>query len=116
MGSISTISRTLVNGIRRAACQPNFLRIPLGLVNKAPLQNKSAQNSLKLYYNYVALLKRVTRFTPLQFFGQPTVKTDPSQCLHFCLSLFGFSQLFIVLRILNLHLFILLNKINLLID
>jgi hypothetical protein len=42
-----------------------------------------------MYKNYIAFLKRVTRTTPLQFFGQPTVKNDRSQYLKFSLPLFG---------------------------
>src|SRR6266496_4746850 len=62
MGSISTISRTLVNGIRRAACQPNVLRIPFGSFNKAPFAKQKRTEFFKsLYYNYVTFLKRVTR-------------------------------------------------------
>jgi hypothetical protein len=44
-----------------------------------------------LYDNDVAFLERVTRFAPLQFFGQPTVKNDRSQFLEFFPPLFGFS-------------------------
>ena len=40
--------------------------------------------------NDVAFLKRVTRNTPLQFFGQRTVKNDRSQFLKFFLPLLGF--------------------------
>ena len=40
----------------------------------------------------VASLKRVTRATPPQFFGQPTAENDRPQLLKFFLALFGFSE------------------------
>src|SRR3974390_1698027 len=42
--------------------------------------------------NDVAFLKRVTRFTPPQFFLQPAVENDLSQFLKFFLPLFGFAE------------------------
>src|SRR5262245_28253110 len=57
-----------------------------------------------MYQNYVIFLKRVTRFTPLQFLGQSTVKTDHSQFLKFAAPLFGFLEKYIVLRIHFIHL------------
>ena len=42
-----------------------------------------------MHENEVASLERVTRNTPLQFFGQPAAKNDPSQLLEFCLPLLG---------------------------
>src|SRR5438067_4681380 len=47
----------------------------------------------------VPSLKGVTRNTPLHFFGQPTVKNDPSQFLQFFLPLFGFSYISVNLGI-----------------
>ena len=45
-----------------------------------------------MYQDDVSFLKRVTRATPPQFFGQPTAKNDRSQLLKFFLPLFGFSE------------------------
>ena len=54
-------------------------------------------------YNDVAFLKRVTRLTPLQFFGQVTVKNDRSQVRQFFLPLLGFAKEPIYLRIRFVH-------------
>ncbi|KAG0506512.1 MAG: hypothetical protein Udaeo_00890 [Candidatus Udaeobacter sp.] len=45
-----------------------------------------------MYQNYVTFLMRVTRFAPLQFFGQSRIKADLSQFLKFFPPLFGFPQ------------------------
>src|SRR5262245_6376135 len=45
-----------------------------------------------MYENDVAFLKRVTRATPPQFFGQPTVKNDRSQLLKFFFPPLGCSE------------------------
>jgi hypothetical protein len=55
----------------------------------------------------VAVLERVTRNTPFQFFGQVAVKNDLSQFLHFFLPLFGISKKEINLGICFIHLMIL---------
>src|SRR5215471_21824950 len=92
---ILTISRTLVNRIWRAACTFSvcWMRIPLTSFSKAPLKNRRAQYSLNPCIKTMFLfLKRVTRTTPLQFFGQLTVKNDHSQFLKFFLPLFGFPE------------------------
>ena len=57
--------------------------MPLASFNKAPLKNRSAQYSLNPCIKTMLLvLKRVTRLTPLQFFGQLAVKNDRSQFLN----------------------------------
>ena len=42
--------------------------------------------------DYVPVVKRVARATPLQFFGQLAIKNDRSQFLELLLPLFGFPQ------------------------
>jgi hypothetical protein len=57
-----------------------------------------------MYQDDVTFLKRVTRTTPLQLFGQPAVKQDRSQFLQFFLPLFGFIEVPINLGIHAIHL------------
>ena len=63
-----------------------------------------------MYQHYVALLparrggKRVTGFTPLQFFSQSTTKDDRSQFPKFFLPLLGFTKKEIDLGIPIVHL------------
>ena len=59
-----------------------------------------------LYYDYVTLPKRVTRFAPLQFLGQPATTNDHSQFLRFLLPLLGFPHICINLGIHFIHLLI----------
>jgi hypothetical protein len=53
--------------------------------------------------NDVTFLKRVTRFAPLQFFGQPTDKNDHSQFLKLFLPLLGLNKKEINFRIRSVH-------------
>jgi hypothetical protein len=53
--------------------------------------------------NDIFLLERVTGLPPLQFFGQPTVKSDHPQFLKFLPPLFGFAYYPIHLGVLSIH-------------
>ena len=69
---------------------PGFFKHPLGILQQGAL----AKHQRTIFFEslddkYVAVLKRVARFPPLQFFGQPAAKDDPSQFLRFFLPVFG---------------------------
>jgi hypothetical protein len=63
----------------------------LGILQQGTFEEEERAVFLKsVYQNYVTFLIRVTRFTPLEFLGQSTIKTEHSQFLKFVAPFFGF--------------------------
>jgi hypothetical protein len=72
----------------------------IGIIKQSTFEKQKSTVFFKSMDQYnVCVLKRVTRATPLQFFGQPTIKNDHSQFLKLFLPFFGFTKKEINLRI-----------------